>query len=53
MKSISSRAFWPTSPIHMSPVWRSKVKRQGLRRPMWQIALLIPDVPTNGLSAGM
>ena len=31
--SISSKLFWPTSATHSTPVWRSKLQRQGLRRP--------------------
>ena len=36
--STSSQAFWPTSPIHRSPVTRSKRIRHGLRRPVSQIS---------------
>jgi hypothetical protein len=32
-KSISSTAFWPTSPIHRLPLRGSNEKRHGLRRP--------------------
>ena len=50
--SISSHAFWPTSPIQRSPVSRSNEYRHGLRSPNAQIAGLASARPTNGLSDG-
>ena len=38
-RSTSSYRFWPTSPIHRSPVARSNDQRHGLRSPRDQISL--------------
>jgi hypothetical protein len=51
--SISSHAFWPTSPAHSWPVRRSKVHRHGLRRPKAQTSGAPSTPSANGLSAGM
>ena len=51
--SISSRAPWPTSPIHRSPVAGSKLARHGLRSPYAQTSSAPATAPAKGLPAGM
>src|SRR5262245_18092829 len=50
---ISSNAPPPTSLTWILPVPGCTLKLNGLRKPRAQISPRAPDVPTNGLSAGM